>query len=178
MIREGSDVMAIWTLAKKDLRLLLRDPRALVILLAMPLIFILVLGVSLGEGFGQKRDDRLRVSVVDLDEGLPPGKDGKVPFPGEPWARVVQRDLGQTAGIRIEIIETREEAERLVRSSQRAAVLVLGPRFSENVSRSSFLADGINPFHRDGVYLKMLDAELLRDETQLTAASIIDQVAQ
>ncbi len=60
--------MLIWTLAKKDLRLLLRDPRAMVVLLAMPLIFILVLGVSLGEGFGQKPDDRLRISVVDLDE--------------------------------------------------------------------------------------------------------------
>src|SRR5262245_62931434 len=71
MIREGSDVMAIWTLAKKDLRLLLRDARAMIILLAMPLIFILVLGVSLGEGFGKKPEDRLRVSVLILDEGLP-----------------------------------------------------------------------------------------------------------
>jgi ABC-type multidrug transport system permease subunit len=63
--------MVIWTLAKKDLRLLLRDARAMIILLAMPLIFILVLGVSLGEGFGQKAEDRLRVSVLVLDEGLP-----------------------------------------------------------------------------------------------------------
>ncbi|MBI3409833.1 MAG: ABC transporter permease [Planctomycetes bacterium] len=61
----------IWILAKKDLRLLVRDARALVILLAMPLIFILVLGVSLGEGFGQKAADKLRVSVLNLDEGLP-----------------------------------------------------------------------------------------------------------
>src|SRR5439155_666162 len=49
---------------------LLRDPRALVILLAMPFIFILVLGVSLGEGFGQKPDDRLPVPIVDLDHGF------------------------------------------------------------------------------------------------------------
>jgi ABC-2 type transport system permease protein len=46
--------MVIWTLARKDLRLLVRDARALVILLVMPLMFIVVLGVSLGEGFGQK----------------------------------------------------------------------------------------------------------------------------
>src|SRR5438876_7213337 len=64
--------MATWTLAKKDLRLLLRDRRAVVILLAMPFIFILVLGMSLGEGFGQKPDDRLRVSLVDLDRGAQP----------------------------------------------------------------------------------------------------------
>ena len=63
--------MPIWTLAKKDLRLLIRDPRALVILLAMPFLFILVLGISLGEGFGKKPLEGLRVSVVNLDRGLP-----------------------------------------------------------------------------------------------------------
>ncbi|MBL8797606.1 MAG: hypothetical protein JNM56_27145, partial [Planctomycetia bacterium] len=63
--------MAIWNIARKDFRLLLRDRRALIILLAMPFIFILILGISLGEGFGQKPDDRLRVSLVDLDRGEP-----------------------------------------------------------------------------------------------------------
>src|SRR5438445_8706743 len=59
----------MWTIAKKEWRLLSRDPRAGIILLAMPFIFILVLGLSLGEGFGQKPDDRMRVSLVDLDRG-------------------------------------------------------------------------------------------------------------
>jgi len=63
--------MAIFTLARKDLRLLARDARAMVILLAMPVIFILVLGVSLGEGFGKKEAERLRVSVLNLDQGIP-----------------------------------------------------------------------------------------------------------
>ena len=54
----------ILILAKKDLRLVWRDRRALVVLLAMPLAMILVLGLSLGEGFGQKADDRLR--ILDL----------------------------------------------------------------------------------------------------------------
>src|SRR5262245_59334282 len=68
----------IWTLAKKELRLLLRDPKAAVILLVMPFLFILVLGVSLGEGFGQKPDDRLRISIVELDRGPPRGADPRV----------------------------------------------------------------------------------------------------
>ena len=46
-------LMVIWILASKDMRLLARDPRALIILLAMPVVFILVLGVSLGDNFGQ-----------------------------------------------------------------------------------------------------------------------------
>src|SRR5204863_1025590 len=120
-------IMPIWTLALKDLRLLLRDRRAVVILLAMPLIFMLVLGLALGEGFGQKPDDRLRVSIVDEDRGPLPGSG---PFPGEPWATVVRRDLEQTGGIRVEIIPDRETADRLVRRGQRSCVLVFGPDFS------------------------------------------------
>jgi ABC-type Na+ efflux pump permease subunit len=164
----------IWTLAKKELRLLLRDPKAAIILLAMPFLFILVLGMSLGEGFGQKPDNRLRVSLVDQDQGLPAG----TKFPKTSWAKVVQRDLAETAGIRVEIIGSREEAQRLTRDGKRAAVLVFGPEFSKKVNNSSFLVGGNNPFHWNGVRLKALNAELLRDETQGTAASIIEQVAQ
>jgi ABC-2 type transport system permease protein len=166
--------MIAWTLAKKDLRSLLRDPKAAVVLLAMPLLFILVLGVSLGEGFGQKPDDRLRVSLVILDRGPPPGEG----FKQASWAQVVHDDLDQTADIRVEVLGSREEAERLVKSGRRAAVLVFGPKFSERVSRASFLKDGINPFHRDGVNLDALDLEVVRDPTQQAAASIIEQVAQ
>ena len=51
--------MPFLTIAAKDLRLLLRDPRSAVILLVMPLVLILVLGLSLGEAFGRKPDDRI-----------------------------------------------------------------------------------------------------------------------
>lgn len=166
--------MLIWTLARKDLRLLLRDPRAVVVLLAMPLIFILVLGVSLGEGFGQKPDDRLRISVVDLDQPFfdPVTKKDLT------WSKTVARDLAQTAGIRVEVIPTLEEAEMLVKSGKRAAVIVFGPKFSERVTKSSFLIGGVNPLFRDGVDIEALDARMLVDPTQLTAASIIEQVGQ
>ena len=185
-----------------------------IILLAMPFIFILVLGLSLGEGFGQKPDDRMRVSLVDLDRGyhepvtvveeaagwlaqtpetggmlsaLDPhtlaaltlvGARQATRFPHETWAKVVRRDLAETAGIRVENIPTPEEAERLVHASKHTAILVFGPEFSKRVHASSFLAQGLNPFYRDGVKLSELDAYLLRDPTQLTAASISEQVAQ
>src|ERR1051325_782212 len=90
--------MVIWTLAKKDLRLLLRDARAMVILLAMPLIFILVLGVSLGEGFGQKAADRLRVSVLIQDEGLPRYFDRPAMLrEGTAWLAALPTGQGMTA---------------------------------------------------------------------------------
>src|SRR5262245_2817529 len=60
---------AILALARNELRLLLRDRVAAGVLVGLPLLFILVLGLLLGEGFGQKSDDRLRISLVDLDRG-------------------------------------------------------------------------------------------------------------
>ncbi len=169
--------MLIWTLAKKDLRLLIRDPRAVVVLLLMPFIFILVLGASLGEGFGQKPDDRLRISIVDLDQGYedPAAKEGEEHMH---WSKIVERDLADTAGIRVEVIGSEAEAEELVKNGKRAAVIVFGPKFSEQVTRSSFLRGGVNPLFRDGVDINALDAHMLRDPTQLTAASIIEQVGQ
>src|SRR5262249_35296754 len=76
---------AVGALAKKELRLLLRDRVAAGLLLGMPLLFILLLGLMLGESFGQKPDDTLRVSIVDLDRGK--GLEGK------PWAHWVYTDL-------------------------------------------------------------------------------------
>jgi len=194
--------MRIWLIARKDLRLLFRDPRAAILLLLMPIVFILMLALLLG-----RMDDRVRVSLVDMDQGdrFALIREGMARFavtghggfdgdlltaaalaganratrpPTEPWSQVVLRDLDQTAGIRVEKIPTRELAEQLVRDNKRSAVLVFEPTFSERVTASSFLSDGINPFHRDGVNIRLLDMELLVDPTQRASASIIGQVAQ
>jgi ABC-type multidrug transport system permease subunit len=160
--------MVIWTLAKKDLRLLLGDRRAVVILLAMPVLFILVLGVALGK-------DQLRISIVDLDKGEYIQSGG---FPPEKWSQMFIHDLKQTApDIEVEILSL-EQARQKIDTRKRAAVLVFGPNFSRKMSECSFLEEGINPFNRNGVNLSLLDAELLRDETQGTAAAIIEQAAQ
>ncbi len=161
----------VWTLVKKELRLVLRDPVSLLLLFVLPLLFILVFGLFVGEGFGQKPDNRLRIMLLDLDHGS--GLN-----PGEPWSHVVQRDLAETAGIRLETIEQREDAERLIHEHKQAAILVFGPNFSERINRCSFLADGLNPFHRDGVYLDKIDVQLWKDEKQPTTSAIIEQVVQ
>jgi ABC-type multidrug transport system permease subunit len=174
--------MAVWALIKKELRLLLRDRVAAVLLVGMPLLFILVLGLLLGEGFGQKPDDTLRVTLVDLDRGTG--------LKGKSWAYWVRKDLVETPGIRLEILPSREQAERLIRDHKRAAVLVLQEDFSDRISRCSFLdtPGGVNPFHREGVWLDPADprntdhvdlgVRLLKDGYQYSAASIIEQVVQ
>ena len=126
----------------------------------------------LGENFGEKPDDHLRISIVDLDEG-------SGLHSGEPWSRVVQRDLADTAGIRVEVIKAgREEAERLIREHKRAAILIFEPGFTHKMNQCSFLADGLNPFHRDGVYLDKVDVQLWKDEKQPMTSAVIEQVVQ
>ena len=146
--------MPIFTLAAKDLRLLLRDARSAVILLVTPLVLILVLGLALGEGFGEKPDERLRISVVNLDRGLPT----KQAFPDKPWSEVIMDDLTATAGIRLELITDRAEADKLIARNRRAAIVIFEPNFSEQMNRCSFLTNTtpppINPFDRDGVRVR------------------------
>ena len=171
--------MAVWTLARKDLRQLQRDYRSAVILLAMPIVFVAVLSLAVGRGFGQKPDDRLRISVVNLDSGKT-----SVPrdFPGRPWSEVVLNDLAGAADIRIELIPTLAEAETLIRNSDRSAVLVFGEDFSEKMDRCSFLTrstpEPLNPLYRDGINPEEVGLRVMKDPTQTAAASIIEQVAQ
>lgn len=170
-------MLAVWALCRKELRLLVRDRLAFALLLALPLVFIAVLGLILGESFGQKPDDTLRLSIVDLDRGVG-GMDGKS------WGHWVRQDLLETPGIRLEIIRDRATAERLIRDHRRPAVLILNEDFSERLGKCSFLdnPDGINPFHREGVFLDPkkvnLGVEMLRDPTQRSSGAIIEQVVQ
>ncbi len=204
--------MIVRSLARKEMRILLRDRLSAGLLLGMPVLFIVVLGLLVGEGFGQKPDDRLRVSLVDLDRGLPGldpghglpaqaastfaflGQSGpgsllatatlhsgaleEKRFPHQPWSKVVQQDLRETADLKVELIPSLEEAQRLIRESRRAAIVVLTPDFSARIAKCSFLADGVNPFFRDGVRLDQIGIKILKDETQVTASSIISQVIQ
>src|SRR5437764_582446 len=115
--------MVIWTLARKDLRLLVRDPRALIILVAMPLIFILVLGPHFSRRVA-------RCSFLSPGWKNAFGMAATVPAPGNPVALAVRG---------------------LYDENQDGLPL--------------YLFDGLNPFHREGVNLPVLDVEVLRDET-------------
>ncbi len=173
--------MPTLTIAGKDLRLLLRDPRSAVILLAMPLLLILVLGLSLGDAFGRKPDDRIRIAVVVEDAGLPP--DPARTFPPKPWADILLDDLADTADIRVERVPDRAAAEALVRRGDRSAVVVLGKDFSELCQRCSFVGadfktDPINPLYRDGVRADALGVDFLASPTQPVGSSVIQQVVQ
>jgi ABC-2 type transport system permease protein len=57
-------------IAVKDLKIIVRDLKALAIIIAMPLILIVILGAALGGMFSQSETiSRFQVAVVDLDGG-------------------------------------------------------------------------------------------------------------
>ncbi len=172
--------MVILILAAKDLRLLLRDPRSAVVLFAMPLAMILVLSLSIGGSFGRKPDDRIRLSVVIEDEGLPKDHGD---FPPTNWSDVVLNDLSDTADIRVERIATRAEAKRLVDRGDRAAVVIFRPEFSDRAHRCSFVGpefkkEPINPLYRDGVRAEALGVDVISNPNQPVGSSVIQQVVQ
>ncbi|MHB1016649.1 MAG: ABC transporter permease [Coriobacteriia bacterium] len=58
----------LWSIAVKDIRIMVRDRAALLVMLAMPLGLIFILGSALGNvGEGDSLD--ARVAIVNLDEG-------------------------------------------------------------------------------------------------------------
>src|ERR1700729_3829705 len=58
--------MKAWEITRKDLKILLRDARALFVLLVLPLVFITIIGLTMGKLLGWKNTNQmLRVGVVD-----------------------------------------------------------------------------------------------------------------
>src|SRR6516165_8909907 len=61
--------MSFWKITKKDVRLLLRDRRALFVLIALPLTFITILGFTTGQLFSEKeKGKRYKLGVVDQSQ--------------------------------------------------------------------------------------------------------------
>ncbi len=191
------------TIAAKDFRLLRRDARSAIILLLMPLVLIVVLGLSLGDAFGRKADDQLQISVVIEDSGLGqaalakrPGSDnpmGAILGCGAPirrdypptglWADIVLNDLKDTGDIKIEVIPNRAEAQKLLDRGKRSAVVVFRPEFSDRTDHCSFVggefkANPINPLDRYGVVTDKLGVTILKNEHQPIGSSIVQQVTQ
>ncbi len=176
-----SALRPVAALARKDLRLLLRDPRSVAILAVLPVVLMLLLGITLGRAFGEKPDSKIRITLLVEDEGLP--LDARRNFPPKAWSEILIDDLADTANIRVERVASRAEAVRLVESGDRSAVVVLGPEFSRKAQRCSFVGgefkrDPINPLFRDGVKTDELDVEFLSNPTQPVGSSVIQQVIQ
>src|SRR5262245_55813502 len=114
--------MNAWQITRKDLKSLIRDRRTLFVLVALPLAFITILGLSTGQLFSQREKARkVRLGVVNEDQSELAGK-------------------LLTEVYRLEALETREfsersEAKRLLVDGDLDVFVIIGRHYHERVEQ-------------------------------------------
>ena len=193
--------MKAWVITKKDLRLLVRDRRALAVLLFLPLIFITIIGLTTGKLLGwQNRNRRLRIAVVDAvaynkigsrefnrdDDPDDPDSDDAVESSDDEKRkdRKIARNLvvklmnrlQQRQGIDVLLAETAEQATRMEHAGEVTAALVIGPDFYRRVTRLS-PEDILEPDKRKlAGRLSSLDVRLDAKSKSSSTYAVIEQL--
>lgn len=109
-----------WDITVKDLRLLVRDKRALVLLVLLPLVFIAIVGMSTGELFSNKDEQRrYAVAIVDADGS-------------ELSAKTIEQFRAHHE-LDVKTFPAKEPADVALSKGDVSAVMVLGPQFSDKV---------------------------------------------
>jgi ABC-2 type transport system permease protein len=170
--------MKFWTITSKDLRLLVRDRRALMTLVLLPLVFISIIGLTTGQLLGWKGSNQIiRIGAVDaVDYDNIVGQDLRTNAEERQRARnLVVRMINQMQGrkgLRVQEVATREEAERMYRDAETNVALVIGPEFYDRINALSF--DNLESELDNG--MSSLDLEMQSSDTEASTYAIIEQV--
>lgn len=112
--------MGWWHLTWKDLRLQVRDRRALAVLLVQPLIFITIVGFSTGKLLGWRASNQvIQVAWVDRDGGE--------------LAKRLQTRLAEQRDLQVTAYADTESAKRDVFSGKVTLSLTVGPEFQKRI---------------------------------------------
>jgi ABC-type multidrug transport system permease subunit len=167
---------AFLSLLVKDLRLLWRDRVGLVFLALAPLAVITVAGLSLANLYGGDPTGQTAYELPLADED------------GGALGREIRSRLGAEEAVRLRPVESRAEAERLVRQKQAGTALVIpgGTQEALDAGRPASLVlytDAVKYLERLNVRLRLLELrDALQAErvktTQDEAGSQRDRLAQ
>jgi ABC-2 type transport system permease protein len=125
--------MGAWEITKKDLRLILKDKGALYTLLALPVVFIAILGISTGQLLTTHESAKLvKVGIVDED--------------GSELSEHVTRDLSQIGGLQVQKVINRDEGKMQLQDGRSSVVVILGKEFHDRVEDMN-LSDVIDMRH-------------------------------
>ncbi|MGE5194179.1 MAG: ABC transporter permease [Deltaproteobacteria bacterium] len=114
--------MNAWQITKKDLKLLVRDRRTLFVLVALPLAFISILGLSTGQLFSQREKARkVRLGVVNEDQSELAGK--------------VLTEVYKLQALEVHEISERAEARRMLVDGDLDVMVVIGRHYHDCVER-------------------------------------------
>src|SRR5262249_32609931 len=110
--------MNAWQVTKKDLKLLIRDKRTVVVLVALPLIFITILGATTGQLFSQREKARqVRLGIVNEDHSEVAGR--------------VLTEVYKIRALEIHEFDSREEAKRLLTDGDLDVIVIIGKHYHE-----------------------------------------------
>ena len=108
--------MSAWHITAKDLLLLSRDKRALVLLLILPLMFISIVGMSTGQLLTRdENSERFKIAVVDENQSE--------------TSQSLTAELAAKPEVLITSVPTRDAARDLLRSGDASLILAIGPQF-------------------------------------------------
>ncbi len=113
--------MSAWEITRKDLKLLIRDRRALAVLLLLPLVFITILGLSTGKLLGWKADNQ----VLKIDVVIQSNPNG--------LAKDIVKVLAKRPGLKPILVSSIEQARRDLDDREVSALLVFGRDFDKRV---------------------------------------------
>jgi ABC-2 type transport system permease protein len=116
--------MGAWEITKKDIVLILKDRGALYTLLALPVVFIAILGLSTGQLITTRESAKLlKVGVVDEDESE--------------LAQRLFNELANIGGLKVDRVADREQAQLRLQDGRSSLLVILGPEFHERVEALS-----------------------------------------
>jgi ABC-2 type transport system permease protein len=125
--------MGAWEITKKDVRLILKDKGALYTLLALPVVFIAILGISTGQLLTTHESAKLvKVAIVDEDKSE--------------LAQEVIHDLSQIGGLQVETVINRDEGRMDLQDGRASVLVTLGKEFHDRVDDMN-LGDVIDSQH-------------------------------
>ncbi len=111
-------------ITRKDLRLLLRDRRALVVLIVLPIAFIAILGLSTGRLLGWRTSNQtLRIAVLDLADSS--------------QSQLVVHRLNEIEGLKTTSVSSLDEQNQLLSDRDANAGLTIGEEFTDRIETIS-----------------------------------------
>lgn len=125
--------MTFWEITRKDLILLVRDPRALALLVAFPLLFIMIIGATTGQLLGWKDENQiLKVGILDLVNYSAISSESERAQAQTMTAKIINR-IGDARGRRIRLLDTDDEIQSLLEDDELDVVFVIGSEFFDRV---------------------------------------------
>lgn len=118
-----------WHIALKDLRVWMRDPSALGVLLAMPVVLILILGSALGGAM----ESNIKVGIVDQSRGHTTAT-GTTRPPSDELVEAMLTSERLAELFDMEVLSSEKIARQQVRDGRIVAALVIPARFDEDVA--------------------------------------------